>query len=123
MPEGLLADADSTMIDTVVRNLVSNALKFTLVGGKIEVGGKHNQDNTVSVWVKDSGLGIAPDKLLSIFEAGKNKSVMGTDGETGTGLGLVICKDFVEKNKGTITVTSKQGKGTTFTIVLPAYSR
>jgi two-component system, sensor histidine kinase LadS len=124
IPNNLFANADATMIDTVVRNLVSNALKFTLVGGKIEVGGNENkQTNTVCIWVKDSGLGISPDKLPAIFEAGKNKSVMGTDGETGTGLGLVICKDFVEKNNGTITVTSKQGQGTIFTVWLPAFSR
>lgn len=122
VPEGLLADADGTMISTVIRNLISNALKFTLVGGKITIGGKKNiETNTVSVWVSDSGLGIDPEKLPSIFEAGKNKSVMGTDGETGTGLGLVICKDFVEKNNGSISVQSKKGKGTEFTITLPVF--
>lgn len=122
VPGGLLADADATMISTVIRNLISNALKFTLVGGKIIVGGNRNaENNTVSVWVSDSGLGIDPEKLPSIFEAGKNKSVMGTDGETGTGLGLVICKDFVEKNNGSISVKSKKGKGTDFIITLPAF--
>lgn len=121
VPEMLMANADKEMIATVVRNLVSNALKFTLVGGEIEVGGKANTiDKEVSLWVRDSGLGIPPEKMAAIFEAGKNKSVMGTDGETGTGLGLVICKDFVEKNGGSISVESKLGKGTEFTITLPS---
>lgn len=123
IPQNLYANADIDMVNTIVRNLISNALKFTIVGGEINIGGKENiEEETVTIWVEDSGLGISPEKLATIFEAGKNKSVKGTDGEIGTGLGLVICKDFVEKNNGTITVTSNLGKGSTFTITLPRYN-
>lgn len=122
IPKNLFASADVDMINTVLRNLISNALKFTIVGGEIKIGGKEDKEmGTATVWVNDSGLGIAPDKLETIFEAGKNKSLKGTDGETGTGLGLVICKDFVEKNNGTIAVISNLGRGTKFTITLPLY--
>lgn len=122
VPDDLMANADINMIDTVIRNLVSNALKFTVVGGTIEMGGRKDEESeTVIFWVKDSGLGINKEKLATIFEAGKNKSVLGTDGETGSGLGLVICKDFVEKNDGTIAAHSDPSRGSTFTITLPAY--
>lgn len=122
IPESLYANADADMINTVVRNLISNALKFTIVGGEIKLSGKEDKENeTVTLQVEDSGLGIAPEKLDNIFDAGKNKSATGTDGETGTGLGLVICKDFIEKNNGTISVSSNLGRGTKFTITLPLY--
>lgn len=122
VPKTLYANADLNMINTVIRNLVSNALKFTLVGGTITLGGTEDIDQgTISFWVSDSGLGIAEEKLKTIFEAGKNKSVKGTDGETGTGLGLVICKDFVEKNGGTIVASSQLGRGSKFTITLPSF--
>lgn len=122
VPNGLLANADKNMIDTVIRNLLSNALKFTIVGGTIELGGsKDEEKGIVKLWVKDSGMGISKEKLETIFEAGKNKSVVGTDGEVGSGLGLVICKDFVEKNEGTISATSNQGRGSTFSITLPIF--
>lgn len=123
IPVGLMANADNDMIGTVIRNLISNALKFTLVGGTIQLGGTEDVvNNTVVFWVRDSGLGIDADKIDAIFEAGKNKSLMGTDGETGTGLGLVICKDFVERNGGTIEAKSKKGSGSIFTVTLPGYS-
>ncbi len=123
VPNNLYANADKNMIDTVIRNLLSNALKFTIVGGTIELGGRKNEgQGTVSFWVKDSGMGISKEKLETIFEAGKNKSVIGTDGEVGSGLGLVICKDFVEKNEGTISATSDHGRGSTFTITLPMFN-
>lgn len=122
VPNNLFANADKNMIDTVIRNLLSNALKFTIVGGTIELGGsKDEEKGIVKFWVKDSGMGISKDKLETIFEAGKNKSVIGTDSEVGSGLGLVICKDFVEKNEGTISATSNQGRGSTFSITLPIF--
>ncbi len=124
VPENLYANADLDMVNTIVRNLISNALKFTIVGGSIVLGGnKNEEEEIVSFWVNDSGLGISEDKLETIFDAGKNKSAKGTEGEMGTGLGLVICKDFVEKNNGTITVSSKLGSGSKFTITLPMYGK
>ncbi len=122
IPQKIYANADTDMINTVIRNLISNALKFTIVGGEIVLGGSIDEKkDTVSLWISDSGLGISEDKIETIFDAGKNKSLKGTDGETGTGLGLVICKDFVEKNNGTITVISKLGQGSKFTITLPVF--
>ncbi len=122
VPNNLLANADKNMIDTVIRNLLSNALKFTIVGGTIELGGsKDEEKGIVTFWVKDSGMGISKEKLETIFEAGKNKSVIGTDGEVGSGLGLVICKDFIEKNEGTISATSNQGRGSIFSITIPIF--
>ena len=112
-----IAIGDKEMITTVVRNLVSNAIKFTYPGGKISIG-YSKKGKTAIIRVSDTGVGLKnTDDLFVLNEKIKTK---GTAGESGTGLGLVICKEFVEKNKGEIWVNSKPGKGTTFYFSLPA---
>ncbi len=112
IPGDLTIHADKNMIYTVIRNLVTNAIKFTELG---EITIKAEQDNThTKISVIDTGIGIRKEVIDKIFEIDKSKSTDGTRGESGTGLGLIICKEFVEQNGGTIGVESEFGKGSTF---------
>ncbi len=110
---------DGHQIIIILRNLISNAIKFTDKGGEVTVNMGEN-NGMAEISVTDTGIGI-PEKLLSgLFEdSAKKESRFGTDNERGTGLGLVIVKEFVNINKGEITVASKEGTGTTFTFTLP----
>lgn len=110
--------ADQNMIEASIRNLVSNAIKFTHDGGTITVGCKINVDKA-EVFVKDTGVGIASEDQGKLFKIEKQFSTEGTKNEKGTGFGLLLSKEFVEKNEGTISVKSEKDKGSTFTITLP----
>ena len=121
VPQGTMAYADPTMVDAVIRNLLSNAVKFTPAGGTIEVSA-HAVEDRIELAVADSGIGMRPEALEKLFRIDVKSSHRGTDGEEGTGLGLILCKEFVEKNGGTIRVTSEVGKGTTFVFTLPTSS-
>ncbi len=110
------AVGDKEMITTVIRNLVSNAIKFTWSGGKIHVGYR-KKGKCAIISVSDTGVGIKNTRNL--FALDQTTTTKGTAGESGTGLGLVICKEFIEKNQGDIWVNSKPGKGTTFYFSLP----
>ena len=110
---------DKNMIAAVIRNLVVNGIKFTHPGGKIIVGGKRTGTEVV-VSVTDTGIGIVESKRAHIFGVNSNKSTTGTANETGTGLGLLLCKEYVERNGGHIWLESEVGKGTTFFFTLPA---
>lgn len=110
--------ADRNMIETVIRNLLSNAVKFTPKHGIVELSAKLNNE-VAEVTVKDNGVGINEESCKTIFEIKKNKSTLGTNDEKGTGLGLIICKEFVELNGGTIGVKSELDKGTAFTFTIP----
>jgi two-component system, sensor histidine kinase and response regulator len=105
------------MIDTVLRNLISNAIKYTKTGA-ITLEAFHNNVQT-KVSIIDTGVGIELDKRDKIFDVLKAKSTLGTSGETGSGLGLILCKEFIEKHGGKIWVESEVGKGTTFYFSLP----
>jgi len=107
--------ADTDMLKTILRNLVSNAIKFTNIGGQIDILAEYNPEN-VTITVSDNGIGIKPDKL---FDAAQLHSTVGTNNEKGTGLGLLLCKDFVEKHGGKIWVESEEGKGSNFKFTLP----
>jgi signal transduction histidine kinase len=109
---------DKNMLSTILRNLVSNAIKFTPVGGEIAISCK-NSGSYGEIQVKDNGVGMSQDKQLSLFSFTQNKSTFGTNGEVGTGLGLVLVHDFVVKNNGELSVESKEGEGTSITVVLP----
>ena len=116
-PDELEARFDRDMVNAVVRNLLNNALKFTHPGGKIKISAsRHNEEVRISI--ADTGIGINQEDLESIFYDG-NISRKGTLGEKGTGLGLIICREFVEKNAGRIWVTPNQPKGTVFHFTLP----
>jgi two-component system sensor histidine kinase/response regulator len=115
------AFADENMIRTVIRNLLSNAVKFTKPGGKVEVSMTISADgNSVDITISDNGVGISAEDIDTLFRIDvKKKKNKGTDNEKGTGLGLILCKEFVEKNNGSIRVTSEPGKGSRFTFTLP----
>lgn len=115
---GLQMLADQYMIDTVLRNLLSNAVKFTPKGGEIDL--KYwSSGNLACVSVTDNGVGIDADRLDSLFEFTGTKSTKGTNNETGSGLGLVLCHEFIMKNEGNIWARSESGNGSTFTFTLP----
>ena len=110
--------ADPNMIATVIRNLLSNALKFTHENGQIVVKTQQKND-MVEFSISDNGKGILPDDLKRIFEDKGHQTTKGTSNETGSGLGLLLSKDFIQKNNGLIWVESKPGKGSLFTFTLP----
>jgi signal transduction histidine kinase/uncharacterized protein HemY len=114
----LLVKAHRNSINTVVRNLISNAIKFTSEGGQIIIS-TEPAGNHLKVTVADNGVGMNKDVLKRIFKIGTKHSTLGTSQEKGTGLGLILCKDFVEKNKGTIGVDSEEGKGSRFYFTVP----
>ncbi len=119
---GCIAEADERMVATVIRNLVVNAIKFTPLGGQVIVDVTcHHQEVLVSV--TDTGIGISQEAADRIFDVGYyDKSTLGTTQEQGTGLGLSLCKEFVERNNGKIWLESKIGVGTTFFFTLPAFN-
>lgn len=120
--EGLVAWADINILEAVLRNLVHNAIKFTPSGGTIEIRALH-QNEEIMISVADSGVGMNLQQVESLFIPEKVVTINGTGGEKGSGLGLLLCKDFVEMNKGKISVVSKWGKGSTFSFTIPAYSK
>ncbi|MGB0522580.1 MAG: hybrid sensor histidine kinase/response regulator [Flammeovirgaceae bacterium] len=113
--------ADAHMINFIIRNLVSNAIKFTPTDGEIYVEGKVLGEEMCEILVKDTGVGISEENLARLFNEDDHVSTRGTEGEKGTGLGLMLCKEFVEKNGGSIQVESKVGEGSVFRFTLPAY--
>lgn len=110
--------ADPNMTSTVIRNLLSNALKFTHEGGQIVLRSQSKAD-MVEFSISDNGKGILPEDLKRIFEDTGHQTTKGTSNETGSGLGLLLAKDFINRNKGLIWVESKPGKGSLFTFTLP----
>jgi ligand-binding sensor domain-containing protein/signal transduction histidine kinase/DNA-binding response OmpR family regulator len=110
--------ADYNMIDTVVRNLLSNSIKFTEYNGTVTVS-SHEKDDDIILSIADNGVGMSKGQLQGLFRLDKTNISVGTAGERGTGLGLVVCQEFIESNKGRIQVESEPGKGTTFYITLP----
>jgi PAS domain S-box-containing protein len=113
--------ADLYMIETILRNLVSNGLKFTHPTGSVSIIAAVKND-LVEVTVEDNGIGITYENQKKIFSIDKQYRMDGTANEKGTGLGLLLCKDFVEKSNGTISVESKLNKGSKFTFTVPLYS-
>jgi signal transduction histidine kinase len=106
------------MVNAIIRNLVSNALKFTESGGSIKISGRDRGEH-IEIAVSDTGTGIPPEDIQKLFRIDMHYTHIGTDGERGTGLGLNLCHDLVEKNGGSIWVESTPGKGTTFIFTLP----
>ncbi len=110
--------ADVNMFSTVFRNLVSNAIKFTNENGTISISARKAGD-FCEIAVQDSGIGISENDIKKIFRIDSKHKTVGTMGEKGTGLGLILCKEFVEKHGGTIRVESQPGKGSRFIFTLP----
>jgi PAS domain S-box-containing protein len=112
--------ADKNMLNTILRNLISNSIKFTPSGGTIEIDAINKKDKSnIEINVKDSGIGIPLAKLEKLFKNDDTFTTIGTSGEKGTGLGLMICKEFVEIHNGKIWIESEEGKGSTFYFTLP----
>ena len=111
--------ADPLMVETVVRNLLNNAIKFTPDHGYVVITAMLS-GNKVIVHVKDSGVGISEEEVETLFKIDSKVKRKGTNNEDGSGLGLILCKDFIELNLGTIHVTSQPGEGSNFTIIIPA---
>ncbi|MCX6252541.1 MAG: hybrid sensor histidine kinase/response regulator [Bacteroidetes bacterium] len=120
IPSSLQVFADKNMINTVIRNLLLNAIKFTRKGGFVKILAIKSGDE-VEIGVVDNGVGISPEKLAKLFLIDANIASNGTAGEEGTGLGLILCKEFIEKNEGKIRVESQECVGTNFTFTLPAF--
>jgi signal transduction histidine kinase len=117
-PRTLHVSADAHMIGSVIRNLISNAVKFSTRGGKIVVRAGADASE-ILISVKDSGIGISESRLNSLFRPETNNATPGTDNEMGTGLGLILCKEFVEKHGGRIWAESPEGEGAIFSFTLP----
>lgn len=110
--------ADPNMLKIIFQNLVANAIKFTNNGGKIEIDILSKQ-NYAEISVSDNGIGMSEEVKSKIFQPGEQITMPGTANEKGTGLGLVLCREFIERNNGKIWVTSKMGKGSSFTFSIP----
>lgn len=115
---GSVVYADPNMITTVLRNLLSNGVKFTESGGVVRMTAEA-QDSRLVVTVRDTGVGMTTDELDGLFRVDSSRTKSGTAGETGTGLGLIICKEFVERNGGRIWVSSRPAAGSAFHFSLP----
>lgn len=116
----LYAFVDRNMISTVLRNLLSNSIKFTNVDDSVFLEAKVNNE-FIEISVTDTGIGIPESNIDKIFSIDSNISTKGTAKESGTGLGLIISYEFVERNGGTLIVKSEEGKGTEFMFTVPVY--
>jgi signal transduction histidine kinase len=116
--DDLMVLADTNMLNTVMRNLISNAIKYTNKAGMINVSGSE-RDKYIEIVIRDNGVGIQQETIDKLFKIEHKVSSPGTSNERGTGLGLILCKEFVEKNGGRIWLESEVGKGSTFYFTLP----
>ena len=120
--DDLLAYGDREMINTVIRNLINNAVKFSNKGGAVEIK-IHDKIKLFEVVVSDQGVGIQDENAKKLFHIDQKYKSVGTAGESGTGLGLVLCKEFVDKNGGKIWCKTKEGSGTEFHFTIPKYTK
>lgn len=117
----IVLDTDKEMLETILRNLISNAVKFTPENGFVKTSAVLNSDNVI-ITVTDTGIGISNDDIKKLFRIdSKMQSRMGTANESGSGLGLILCKEFVDKLGGTISVLSKINEGTKFILTFPTH--
>ncbi len=117
IPSDCIILADKIMLNSICTNILGNAIKFTPRGGKIRIDSEMHP-NYVKIKISDSGIGIKKEKLPSIFKIDNAISTKGTEGEKGSGFGLILCKELIERNGGTIEVQSDEGKGSTFIVTL-----
>jgi CheY-like chemotaxis protein len=114
--------ADANMIQSVIRNLVSNAIKFTPVGGEIAISAGFTENKNLVIVVKDSGIGMNHTIKTDLFQLDKKTGRSGTEGEQSTGLGLILCKEFIEKHGGELWVESEEGVGSSFYFTIPDHA-
>ena len=124
---GILLCADKNMLSTILNNLIMNAIKFTPRGGKINIFTQFadfdagSEKTFIKISVDDNGIGMDSDTLGTLFTSVKLQSQPGTEKEQGTGMGLMLTREMIEKHGGKITATSKQGIGSVFSFLIPAY--
>ncbi len=111
-------NADINMLKTILRNLISNSIKFTEKEGSVYIKSKNSRDFT-EISVTDTGVGMTEIQIENLFKIENQASTIGTNNENGSGLGLILCKEFIEKHDGKISVNSKNGEGTTFMFSIP----
>ncbi len=114
-----LVYGDEHMLDMVIRNLINNAIKFSRPAGQVTVSASR-LDEVVLVSIADTGVGIKPEDIAKLFKIGSQHTTAGTAKEKGTGLGLIMCKEMIERNKGQIWLESELGKGTVVKFTVPA---
>jgi signal transduction histidine kinase len=117
--EHLKVVADRNMLHTILRNLISNAIKFSPRVGKVSLSAKTTENDFVEISVKDEGIGMSQYIVDNLFRIDVRTGRPGTDGELSTGLGLLLCKEFIEKHDGKIAIESEEGKGSIFTFTIP----
>lgn len=120
LTENLHVYADRNLLNTILRNLISNAIKFTEADGEVQITASHSSSSEVQVSVKDNGIGISPAILEKLFKVEHKFSTPGTANEKGTGLGLLLCKEFIERSKGRLEIESEEEVGSCFRFTLPA---
>jgi PAS domain S-box-containing protein len=118
VPANIIVHADEDMLNTVIRNLLSNAIKFTPREGRVALTAT-TKDGFAELRVTDNGIGISPENILKLFDAASDFTMRGTAHEKGTGLGLMLCKEFIELHHGDIKVQSEPGKGSSFIVAIP----
>ncbi len=116
--QNIRAFADPNMVQTVIRNLMANAIKFTEQGGGVKISAEYREGKAL-MSVRDTGIGMTSKQMENIFSIDQKTSTPGTAGEVGTGLGLPLCKEMIERNKGKIWVESDPGEGSSFHFTLP----
>ncbi len=119
VPKDLMVFADANMLGGILRNLVTNAVKFTRKGGFIIISARSVPGNSVEISVSDTGIGMSKELIDNLFHLDVNTGRKGTQGEYSTGLGLLICKDFIEKSGGKLDIESEEGKGSVFRFTIP----
>lgn len=119
LDRNVIVKADIVMLKSIIQNLVTNAIKFTQTGGKIDISAKEVK-NAMEITVRDNGIGMSKEDSDQLFTTDLQYSTSGTLGEKGTGLGLILVREIIEKHKGSISVESKPGRGTKFTFTLPS---
>ena len=118
LPRNMLVSADKAMISSVLRNLITNAIKFTHPGGQVIISADKKPDE-ITISISDNGIGINKETIGRLFRIDENHIALGTQNEKGTGLGLILCKEFIEKHGGKIWVESEVGKGSSFYFTIP----
>ena len=117
IPDDCVVMTDVNFVETILRNLLSNAIKFSNPGSSIDISGQDENTGIVRLSITDHGTGMTKEQLQSLFT--KSASTLGTAGEKGSGMGLMVCKKLSEKGRERITVESEKGKGSTFSILIP----
>jgi len=121
LPNNHIIYADEEMLNSILGNLISNAVKFTSKGGRIKISAIEIENNMIEIAIQDNGIGMLESLTERLFKMEERVGRIGTDGEESTGLGLLLCKEFVEKHGGTIWVKTKENEGSTFYFTLPKF--